>query len=530
MRTEEQAHLKRCSLSEVGIEASGVKRFLDEIEEGDYHLHTFMIVRHGKVAYECSWAPYELEEEHLMHSFTKGLVATAIGILEGEGRISLDDPLISYFPEYEVDHQNGLLDEITLWTLLTMTSGHASVPDRHGCDDEVKTFLTQPIVNRPGTVFLYDSMGTSMLSAVVKRVTGYNLFQFLELRVFRHLGITGVSCDTCTSGKDQGGGGSHLKTEDMAKITQLYLNKGCWNGKQLIPKDWVERMTRVQFADSKDGSNPDWEDWKCGYGFQVWMCQVPNTFRFDGMYGQFGVVFKDLDTAVITTCGECVTEEILRLIWKDLVPAIKAEPKEDEIDGTNKTTGAGKSGLSENQVEIEAELEKIKATLHIQWEMEDQVSAERAEVLWKALLDRDLIFPENRESVLSKGRVKNFFTSTWTEQQRNGIQKLRFVRENGKLFLLSEDNRNHEKLPVGEGEPEEGLLCTLWGDYRVWTAVRWTKEEKLEMQIRMVNGEYYQVFTIEPKSDGASAIVSLYSGPWDRRNGKPEQTSYLCKI
>ena len=92
MRTEEQAHLKRCSLSEVGIEASGVKRFLDEIEEGDYHLHTFMIVRHGKVAYECSWAPYELEEEHLMHSFTKGLVATAIGILEGEGRISLDDP------------------------------------------------------------------------------------------------------------------------------------------------------------------------------------------------------------------------------------------------------------------------------------------------------------------------------------------------------------------------------------------------------------------------------------------------------
>ena len=260
------------------------------------------------------------------------------------------------------------------------------------------------------------------------------------------------------------------------------------------------------------------------------MCQVPNTFRFDGMYGQFGVVFKDLDTAVITTCGECVTEEILRLIWKDLVPAIKAEPKEDEIDGTNKTTGAGKSGLSENQVEIEAELEKIKATLHIQWEMEDQVSAERAEVLWKALLDRDLIFPENRESVLSKGRVKNFFTSTWTEQQRNGIQKLRFVRENGKLFLLSEDNRNYAKLPVGEGEPEEGLLCTLWGDYRVWTAVRWTKEEKLEMQIRMVNGEYYQVFTIEPKSDGASAIVSLYSGPWDRRNGKPEQTSYLCKI
>lgn len=530
MRTEGQTHLERCSLSQAGIDAAGVKTFLDEIESGGYHLHTFMLVRDGKVAYECNWAPYELEEEHLMHSFTKGLVATAIGILEGEGRISLNDSLISYFPEYEVDHQNGWLDEITLWTLLTMTSGHAFVPDRHGCDDEVKTFLTQPIVNRPGTVFLYDSMGTSMLSAVVKRVTGYNLFQFLEFRVFRYLGISGVSCDTCTSGKDQGGGGSHLKTEDMAKIAQLYLNKGCWNGKQLIPEDWVERMTKVQFADSKDGSNPDWEDWKCGYGFQVWMCQVPNTFRFDGMYGQFGVVFKDLDAAVITTCGECVTEEILRLIWKDLFPAIKADLKADERDGTNKTTGEGKSGLSENQQELMKELEERKKTLHISWEMEDQVSAERAEALWNVLLDRDLIFPENRESVLSKGRVKNFFTSTWTEMQRNGIQKLRFERENGKLFLFSEDNRNHAKLPVGEGRPEEGLLCTLWGDYRVWTAARWTKDEKLEMQIRMVNGEYYQVFAIDLKDDGTSADVSLYSGPWDRRNGKPDQTTYPCTM
>ena len=139
------------------------------------------------------------------------------------------------------------------------------------------------------------------------------------------MGICGVCCDSCTSGKDQGGGGSRLKTEDMAKITILYLNEGIWEGRQLIPRDWVRRMTSVQFEDSMDASNPDWEDWKCGYGYQVWMCRIPNTFRFDGMYGQFGIVLKDLDASVITTCGECNTEAVLRLVWKYLVPAMEEE-------------------------------------------------------------------------------------------------------------------------------------------------------------------------------------------------------------
>ena len=173
-----ESRLERCSLKEAGISASGVQKFLDEIQAGGYHLHSLMLTRHGKVAYECSWKPYQLDEVHLMHSFTKGLVATAIGILEGENRISLEDSLISYFPEYQVDDQDGKLEKITIRTLLTMSNGHPDVPDRHGCDDEVRTFLEYPIVHEPGTVFMYDSMGTNMLAAVVKRVTGYNLFQF----------------------------------------------------------------------------------------------------------------------------------------------------------------------------------------------------------------------------------------------------------------------------------------------------------------------------------------------------------------
>lgn len=501
--------LERCSLKEAGISASGVQKFLDEIQKEGYHLHSLMITRHKKVAFECSWKPYELDQTHLMHSFTKGLVATAVGILENEGRIALDDTLISYFPEYQPDDQNGRLEKITLRTLLTMTNGHPNVPDRHGCDDEVRTFLEYPIINDPGTVFMYDSMGTNMLAAVVKRVTGYNLFQFLRFRVLEPMGIYGADCDSCTSGKDQGGGGSRLKTEDMAKITVLYLNKGRWNGKQLVPEEWVDRMTSVQFEKSIDASNPDWEDWKCGYGFQVWMCRIPNTFRFDGMFGQFGIVLNDYDASVVMTCGENYTEAVLRLVWKYLVPAME--------------------GISEDQEQAERKLETEKEKLHIAWPVKHETDAEKAAVLWDDICGKTIIFPENKASVLAENRVNNCFTSTWTEMHRTGIQTMRFERTEEEIVLHYEDNCNHGTLPVGDGEePKKGLLRSLWGDYNVWTAARWLADGSLRVQIRMVNGEYYQVFTMQ--KDQEQMTVQIYSGPWDRRVGRPDGKHYHCSL
>ncbi|PNV59472.1 hypothetical protein C0033_23780 [Clostridium sp. chh4-2] len=508
-----ETSLPRCSLQEVGIDASGVKKFLKEIEAEGYHLHSFMITRHGKVAYECCWAPYRLEEEHLMHSFTKGLVASAVGILEGEGRISLDDPAITYFPEYRTADTEEKQAGITLEHLLTMTNGHAAVPDRHGCDDEIRAFFQEPVIHEPGTVFEYDSLGSHVLASIVKRVTGYNLFQFLQLRVFDAMGISGVSCDSCATGKDQGGGGGRLKTEDMAKLTILYLNGGVWNGQQLIPKDWIDRMTVTRFAGCKDKFNPDWEDWRCGYGYQVWMCQIPNTFRFDGLHGQFGVVLKDLDASIITTCGECYTEAVLRLMWKYLVPAVK---RPEEIQNSA-------------QKETEQWLEDQKEKLHILWPLEQELSGEQREAAEAELIGKYIIFGENRESVLPASRRNNCFTALWTEQHRTGIQNLRIRKEDEGYILDYEDNCNHGSLPLGMDEsPARGLLRSLWGDYKVWTGARWRKDGCLEMQIRMVNGEYYQVFTICPK-DG-QAVVGIYSGPWDRRKGKPENAEYRCKL
>lgn len=509
MKAEE--HLERCSLTQAGIRATGVKRFLEEVEKGGYHFHSFMITRKGKVAYECSWAPYRLDEEHLMHSFTKGLVAVAIGILEGEGRVALDDRLVSYFPEYELEDADGRLGQMTLRHLLTMTGGHENVPGRTGCDDEVLAFLRHPVMYEPGTRFMYNSLGTHMLASIVKRVTGYNLFQFLQLRLFDHMGISGVYCDSCVSGRDQGGGGSRMKTEDMARLTVLFLNGGVWNGQQLVPESWIDRMTVSQFEKSADGSHPDWKDWRCGYGFQVWMCQPPNTFRFDGMYGQLGVVLKDYDASIITTCGEHDTQSVLRLMWEYLVPAME----EREI--------------TEDQSGIEAELEEAKKGLHICWPMVHEVTPQRQKQLWATIDKKSILFPENRESVLASGRVANCYTSSWTEKSRTGIQRMKLTLADGGCQLEYEDNRNHGILPVGiHGEPERGLLKSLWGDYRVWTAARWNAAGSLELQVRMVNGEYYQVFTFSPGEGEVS--VNIYGGPWNRRKGKPEGSTWVCRL
>lgn len=507
MKREE--YLERCSLSDVKIQALGVKNFLDEIRENGYHLHSFMITRHGKVAYECSWKPYQLEEEHLMHSFTKGLTAAAIGILEGEGRLTLDDTLVSYFPEYQVDDQDGRLNQITIRHLLTMTSGHAGVPDRNGCTDEVLAFLEQPIVNEPGTRFKYDSLGTNMLSSIVKRITSYNLFRFLQQRIFDPMGITGVYCDSCASGRDQSGGGGYLKTEDMAKITILFLNGGVWKGQQLIPKSWIDRMTTIQFEESIDASNPDWEDWRCGYGYQVWMCRIPNTFRFDGLYGQFGIVLKDYDATVITTCGEQYTEAVLRLMWKYLVPAMSDKPLEEQCG-------------------IEKELEEYKKDLHIIWPMNHEAASGEIAGLWKKIANRDIIFPENKEFLIASGRVSNVYTSMWTEKHRTGILRLRLNLTEEGCELEYEDNHNHGILPVGiNGEPVEGLLRSLWGDYRVWTAARWNKQGSLELQIRMINSEFYKVFMITPGRNRPVLIFIAAHGTEEKEN-RQERTGCAC--
>ena len=200
---------------------------------------------------------------------------------------------------------------------------------------------------------------------------------------------------------------------------------------------------------------------------------------------------------------------MLRLVWKYLVPAMK--------------------GADEDSEQTERELEQRKASLHIAWPLEHETVPAQTEKLWTELLGKTIVFPENQASVLAESRVNNCHTSTWTEQHRTGIRSLRLEQTDDGIVLCFEDNCNRGRLPVGDGaEPKRGLLCSLWGDYEVWTAARWLSDGRLCMQIRMVNGEYYQVFTMKKENDGIA--VQIYSGPWDRRVGRPEGKEYHCSL
>ena len=180
----------------------------------------------------------------------------------------------------------------------------------------------------------------------------------------------------------------------------------------------------------------------------------------------------------MTTCGEAYTEAVLRLVWKYLVPAMK--------------------GADEDSEQTERELEQRKASLHIAWPLEHETTPAQTEKLWTELLGKTIVFPENQVSVLAESRVNNGYTSTWTVQHRTGIQSLRLEQTDDGIVLCFEDNCNRGRLPVGDGaEPKRGLLCSLWGDYEVWTAARWLSDGRLCMYIlygkwRILSGIYHE--------------------------------------
>ena len=271
------------------VSAKLILKMLEEAEEKNIMLNSIMIIRNGKVITEGYYKPYSECIERSMHSATKSFTATAIGLLIDEGRLKLEDTVMSFFPEYAPENPCDNLKKMNVWHLLTMTCGHDSVPPRKGTDNYVKQFLNHPVPYVPGTHFQYSSMASYMLTAIIRKVTGQNMTRYLRTRIFEPLGIYDAYCDTCPMGIEYGGGGLFLRTEDLAKLAVLYLNNGIWNGVRLLSESWVKEFTKMQFRDSWSHSNPTLKpDWYCGYGFQNWRCTQKNAYRFDGSFGQLG--------------------------------------------------------------------------------------------------------------------------------------------------------------------------------------------------------------------------------------------------
>lgn len=329
--------LQRSTPEAEGISSSVILQYIDAVEKKNLGMHSFMLLRHGKVIAEGWWKPYQPELRHIVHSVSKMFVSTAVGFAIDEKLMTLDDKVMCFFPEYLPDTITPYLEQLTIRHLLTMSAGNEPAPVFTSADGNwVKAFLATPLVNKPGSKFVYSSYATYMVSAILQRVTGQPVRDYLRPRLFEPLGIYAVLWEESPAGINCGGWGLRLKTSDLAKLGQLYLQRGKWQGKQLLSASWIEEATTSHISPQPDLS-PDKctaNDWAQGYGYYIWRC-CNNAFRADGSSGQYIIVMPDQDMVMAITSESPDMKEELNLVWKYFLPAVKDKKLPNDKDAYN---------------------------------------------------------------------------------------------------------------------------------------------------------------------------------------------------
>lgn len=288
-------------------------------------IHSVMVIRHGKVIGEIYPAPFAPEYSHTMFSCSKTFLGAAVGLAIEENRLRLTDRVATFFPVSLPDTISDNLTAIIVRDLLRMSSG--ITPDWNLRDirpDWIRAYLSKP-VKTPGRQFEYDSMSAYVLSAIVQKVTGMTLLDYLKLKLFTPMNITEVAWEVSPEGFNTGGWGIYLQSESLAKFALLLLNHGMWEGKQLLPASWVKEMTSKQM-DSYDDEP---------YGYLLWLCEYPGSICIDGALGQYAMIIPDKDmVVVITECTLINGRNQRRLVWNRLLPEVGEKPLTEGKDYT----------------------------------------------------------------------------------------------------------------------------------------------------------------------------------------------------
>ena len=290
------------NLVRVAPEAAGVSRVALEKLIADLDafagVHSLLVLRGGKVVAEANWAPYVPQQPHMMFSVTKTFTAIAIGLLVAEGKLSVDDKVIDLLPEFAPAKPSRKLQKMTVWHLLTMSTGHVTEP-KVGRGNWARMILRHPVKAEPGSHFMYNPMASHLLSVIATKLTGQKLIDYLAPRLFEPLGYQPVTWEQDPQGNNTGGWGLTLHPEELAQLGQLLLQRGAWAGRQLVPASWVDAMMARQVDSSPQGWGPNSA---AGYGYQMWRCPV-DAARADGAFGQFAIVWPEHDAVIATTSG-----------------------------------------------------------------------------------------------------------------------------------------------------------------------------------------------------------------------------------
>ena len=323
-----------------GLPARAVQNFVEAAESAGLELHAFTLLRRGHLIAQGAWAPFTLDQPHALFSVSKSFTSMAVGLAVGEGLLSIDDLVLSFFPEFRPEVVSGHLAAMRVRDLLTMTSGHQGDLTGELYEGQpqpwAQTFLAQPVEFAPGTHFVYNSAATYMLAAIVERLSGQGLLDYLRPRLFAPLGIGEATWEPNAEGVAVGGWGLSLRVQNMAALGELCRQGGVWKDRQglgqevlpwrlkdqrILSEDWVQQATSAQVRG--DGSGP--HDWNQGYGFQFWRCQH-SAYRADGALGQFIVVMPEQEAVIAINSAVDNMQAVLDLVWAHLLPAFEPGP------------------------------------------------------------------------------------------------------------------------------------------------------------------------------------------------------------
>lgn len=474
----EQAFVRATPESQ-GISSDLFAALLRELDTSkDTEMHHFMALRHGKVICECNFAPYPKGMWHITHSMCKSITGMAIGMLIEEEKLKLDENIYDIFPDHINAFSKIFRPVITVENLLTMTSGVTF--NESGIvsgNDWLGSFLNASVNGKPGTEFQYNSLNTYVLSAIVTKRTGETLTEYLTPRLFGPLGITKYYWETCPKGITKGGWGLFLCAEDMAKLGQLYLQRGKWNGQQLVSEYWIEISTARHLKTQND---------TYGYGYQLWMEQRPGSFEYNGMLGQNVIIYPDMDMVLVTNAGnkemfqDCIMLNIIRKYFPvnyhpaDVLPE---NPLSHSL--LKRLCGELENGEHNNR----------STSLRGRWKRNVVSRRKHSDKKYSYRISAAVDRPSDHHSFMRavSGRtyvmeqqnigIAPLFVQVFHNNMTDGISEISFTYDTGNFYVSFTEGEVIHKLPVGFGRAADGCVDLHGEHYLVATLGEFARDE-----------------------------------------------------
>ena len=464
---------KNLSPESVGASSEKLLSFIKMLEDYNFSTHSILMARGEEIFLECYYAPFHKDYLHRQYSISKSFVTLAIGLLEAEGRISLDEPFMKYFPEYRNENVSDRFDETTIRDMLTMRSCMVDYGIWWGGEDRVAAYFTKPSHQIGGTNYSYDSAGAFMLGCIVEKITGKPYLEYVKEKVLSEMGFSAESyCMVAPGGHSHSDSGVMCTARDLLIYARLLMNRGVWNGKRYLSEEFVEAAVAKQ-ADNNLGSSLALHK-NHGYGYLIW--KLPRDgFAFVGAATQLVICDPKTNFVFVINSENIYRDEtvyaiIMHELYQYIIPTL-GEP------------------LSENA---------------------DSLSALKEHV-------------ESAKLVSLEGGVKTNFDKIISgrkyilEDNANGIRYVKFTFKSDSGVMEFEDENGINRLPFGIGYnefadfPGKKRISNVAsqyvdGAYKCATSAIWCEEKKLHIMSQVIDDHLGNVHIVAGFKDDRVSI------------------------